>query len=400
MSKPPSSRPSIAPAKAKPKTASDAKALQALNDSSSAATAPRVRASVENATLRNAMVVIAVVVTGAALFWLGGILTPLALAIFLLIMIDGMARFLRKRVPAMPGWASVSLALAAAVLAFVGTVLIVAEYATGFVAQMSTYGPRLTSLITRVAGMLNLETPPTPTLNQLFDGLQPHLGRFGRGLQNFASNALFVLVYLGFLIASRAGFARKVSKLFPQREERAEALEVFQRIRVGVERYLWIQTVTGLVIAVLSWAVMAAVGLENAFFWAFLIFVAGYIPIIGGAVGCFLPPLVALVQFETFWPALILLAALNVINFIVANVVLPRMQGDSLNLDPVVVLLALAFWGAIWGLAGMFLSTPLTVMTMVILAQFPGTQWIAVLLSGDGDPLGVEKGRKPARLEK
>ena len=53
-----------------------------------------------------------------------------------------------------------------------------------------------------------------------------------------------------------------------------------------------------------------------------------------------------------------------------------------------VVLLALAFWGAIWGVAGMFLSTPLTVMAMVILAQFKGTEWIAILLSGDGDPLG------------
>ena len=50
------------------------------------------------------------------------------------------------------------------------------------------------------------------------------------------------------------------------------------------------------------------------------------------------------------------------------------------------VLLALAFWGAIWGLAGMFLSTPLTVMAMVILAQFPGTRWMAVLLSADGEP--------------
>jgi AI-2 transport protein TqsA len=62
------------------------------------------------------------------------------------------------------------------------------------------------------------------------------------------------------------------------------------------------------------------------------------------------------------------------------------MQGRSLNIDPVVVLLALAFWGAIWGVTGAFLSTPLTVMLMVILAQFSGTRWIAVLLSADGEP--------------
>jgi predicted PurR-regulated permease PerM len=63
------------------------------------------------------------------------------------------------------------------------------------------------------------------------------------------------------------------------------------------------------------------------------------------------------------------------------------MQGDSLNLDPVAVLLSLAFWGVLWGVAGMFLSTPRTVMAMVILAQFKGSMWLAVLMSGDGDPL-------------
>ena len=158
------------------------------------------------------------------------------------------------------------------------------------------------------------------------------------------------------------------------------------RIRNGVERYLWIQTVTGAIIAIASWMIMAAVGLDNALFWAFLIFVAGYIPVIGGAVGVLLPPVFALVQFNGFWQAGILFVALNVINFVVANVILPRMQGDSLNMDPVVVLLSLAFWGKVWGVVGMFLSTPLAVMAMAILAEFRGSRWIAVLLSGDGEP--------------
>ena len=163
-------------------------------------------------------------------------------------------------------------------------------------------------------------------------------------------------------------------------------MAAFHRIRDGVEQYLWVQTITGLMIAGASWAVMLAIGLENALFWAFLIFIASYIPIVGGIVGVAAPPLFALVEFPTIWPALILLAVLQTIQFVVGNVIQPRMQGRSLNMDPVVVLLALAFWGAIWGLPGMFLSTPLTVMAMVILAQFDETRWISVLLSADGDP--------------
>jgi AI-2 transport protein TqsA len=81
---------------------------------------------------------------------------------------------------------------------------------------------------------------------------------------------------------------------------------------------------------------------------------------------------------------------------VVGNVILPRMQGDSLNMDPTVVLLSLAVWGALWGVTGMFLSTPLTVACMLILAQFDGTRWIAILLSEDGDPRRAWIARRPA----
>jgi AI-2 transport protein TqsA len=58
------------------------------------------------------------------------------------------------------------------------------------------------------------------------------------------------------------------------------------------------------------------------------------------------------------------------------------------------VLFALAFWTVVWGVTGAFLSTPLTVIAMAILAEFKGTRPIAVLLSGDGKPysdLDLEK---------
>jgi predicted PurR-regulated permease PerM len=62
------------------------------------------------------------------------------------------------------------------------------------------------------------------------------------------------------------------------------------------------------------------------------------------------------------------------------------MTGSSLNISALVVLLSLAVWGALWGLTGMFLSAPLTVLIMIVLAQIPGARWIAVLLSEDGRP--------------
>ncbi len=353
-------------------------------------------------TSRNAVVFLAVVAAGAAMYFARDILTPLALAAFLAVMIDSFARVLSNRVPKFPQRLALPMAILLSLLLFGGSVWIVVDNGAEFVGQAKAYAPRLNEVIAKVTGLVGVQVPPT--IDDLIAQLNPqqYVGAVAGSLQNFASNAVLVLIYLGFIVASRRGFSRKIVALFPHHAERDRSMALFQRIRNGVEQYLWIQTVTGLIIAIAAWAVMALVGLDNAFFWAFLIFIASYIPILGGAVGCILPPLFALVQFNhTLLPAIILAAALQVIYFVVGNVVLPRMQGDSLNMDPTVVLLSLAVWGALWGVTGMFLSTPLTVAVMLILAQFDGTRWIAILLSEDGDPSGekaVEHG--PAGVAK
>jgi AI-2 transport protein TqsA len=347
---------------------------------------------------RNALVVIAAILGGYTMFWLREILTPLALAIFLLAMVDGLARLLAQRVPGIPVWAPLPVALLISVVTSGLVVYAVAANAASFVSQLFSETARLNILIAKVAGAFGVRVPPT--LAQIINQLNPtrYIGDVAHALQSFASGAIYVLVYLGFLIASRQGFQRKARALFPTLLEREGAATVFYRIRDSLQRYLWIQTVTGLMIALLSALAMYMVGLSNAIFWAFLILVLSFVPVIGGAIGSILPPLFALVQFPTLWQGVVLFIALQLIGFVVGNVIQPRMQRDSLNIDPVVVLLSLALWGAVWGLPGMFLSTPLTVAAITILAQFEGSRWIAILMSGDGEPEGRPEGAHPPAL--
>jgi AI-2 transport protein TqsA len=335
---------------------------------------------------RAATIIIATVLVGAVVWWLRGILTPLALALFLMVIIDGMARVMERRIPHFPQRAALPLALILTVLFVVLAGYELAAHAPNFASQLIAYGPELNKLIQHVGQQLGMEVPPT--VDQVIAQLNlPHyLAGVAATLEGLLSEAVFVFVYLIFLLISRSGFERKARTLFRTNEGYEHARAVFIRIRKGVERYVWVQTIAALIIATGTFALMRAVHLDNAVFWTFLIFVFAYIPIIGGAVGILLPPLFALVQFSTHWQALVLLIGAEVIHFIVGNFVAPRMQGMSLNVDPVVVVLSLAFWGAIWGVPGMFLSTPLTVVAIVVLIQFPSTRWIAVLLSRDGAP--------------
>ena len=350
---------------------------------------------------RNALVAVAVVATGAAVYWLADILTPLAMAIFLLIMIDGLKRFIETRTPVPSHWAGAA-ALIVVILGFFASIGIVVYGAAGFFNETTgvaaRIGPRLDQIISDVYVLLGMVEPPT--VSDLIARIEVgnYLAIIARQAQGVVTGAIFVLIYLAFLLASQAGFKRKLVGMFPDRTARGEAQEVFHRVRGGVEGYLWVQTVTGVLICACAWVLMRVVGLQNAEFWTFVIFIVGFIPVLGGAVAGLAPPLFALVQFETYWQATVLLIGLQSILFISGNFIQPRMQGDNQNIDPVVVLLSLAFWGKVWGVVGMFLSTPLAVMAMAILAEFKGSRWMAILLSGDGEPYANETAEtKPRR---
>ena len=340
----------------------------------------------DTAAWKTAIVVAAVILVGFAAWALRDILSPFVLAVFLLLMIDGVARAIRDRVPGVPERLAMPAALIIIVAFFLLTIWMVADNTAQFVGQAGVYQKRLNDLLGQFAGRFGMKVPPTT--GQLFQQLNParFAGAAAKGVQDVASGAFVVLIYLGFLVASRSGFVTKGGKLFRSAESRIEAERIFKRIRQGVEGYVWVQTLTGLMIAVPSGLLMLGLGLSHAVFWAFLIFVASYIPVIGGAVGTILPPVFGLLEFPTLVQPIVLFVGLQAIGFVVGSVIQPRMQGTSLNVDPVVVFLSLAFWGAMWGLTGAFLSTPLTVMAMAILAQFTSTRWISVLLSSNGEP--------------
>lgn len=337
------------------------------------------------AALRIGVMVLAAVATGFALWAMRSILTPLALAIFLLLMIDGLARGLAQRVSWLPKRAALPVAIVFIVVIFAAAIWAVADNAAHFAREAPGYSVRLNGLMGEVAQRSGVQAPPT--VDDLLADASPAkvVTAVAGGLRRGGEVAVFVLIYLGFLIAARRGFPHKLHSLVTGAEG-LEADRLLERIRTGVESYVWGQTIIAGIIAGASAAIMALLGLKHLIFWAFLIFLASFIPVIGGAVGVLIPPLFALLQFSDLARPVAMLVGLELLHIAVGQVLQPRLHGRNLNLDPVVVVMALAFWSMIWGVAGAFLSIPLTVICMAVLAEFESTRWIAVLLSSDGQP--------------
>ena len=95
--------------------------------------------------------------------------------------------------------------------------------------------------------------------------------------------------------------------------------------------------------------------------------------------------------------AAVVFGGIQIVAFVVGNLIYPRMQAETQNISPVATLLSLAFWGWMWGIIGAFLAVPMTLIVMMICAQFPRSRWLAVLLSNDGRIASLEQPAKPRR---
>jgi AI-2 transport protein TqsA len=118
-----------------------------------------------------------------------------------------------------------------------------------------------------------------------------------------------------------------------------------------------------------------------ALIWAVLTFFCNFIPYIGSVVGYTVPTLFALVNFGFGWEFITIAVLLLTIHLVTASFVEPAIIGKAVGLSPVIILFALAFWGSLWGLTGMLLAVPLTVMLKIIAEHLDATRPMAKLVA-------------------
>jgi AI-2 transport protein TqsA len=334
--------------------------------------------------LRNAGVFLAVAVGGVVVGYLRGIVTPLVIAVFLLMLIDGFDRAMEQRLPALPAWLRSTLGAVLTVTGFAIVVGICAHDARAFATQIGVIAPKIDALLAQVAGPLQTPAPRLGDLIRLASSAASLTHVFGAA-RGFASEAVLVVIYLGFLLVSRRAFGLKVQRMFASANAREHAARVFTRVRSASEQYVGLQTLKAALVAATAFVIMRLIGLSDPLFLALMLFLAAYVPIVGGIAAAVVPALIAIGEFDGVFKPVLLFALLGGSIFVIENILLPKLQSDRLNLDPVFILLSLGFWGALLGPAGALLSTPLTVVVMAVASEFEGARWLAVLLSKDGE---------------
>lgn len=355
-------------------------------------------------TIRSGVVGIWIIATAMiiALLYLGrSIFAPFAMAVFLFLVMEGFARAIHDQVHFLGRQFSRAIAILTVLLGFGLFVGLLAQGIAQFGEQAAEYERKINDLIADVYGLLQMDQAPTLTEIIFNETGQRFFATIANATGDLSGDLVVILIYVAFLFLAQSAWGPKLDRLFPVPEQRDQVRDIGEAARRGIETYLWTQTVISALITMLTYFTLLFLGVENALFLAALIFVLNYIPTIGSIVAAFVPTLFALVQPDmpgwvpaeganaSYVFALFVFLGVSFWQFMIGNFVQPRIMGETLNLSALVVLLSLAIWGAIWGIPGMFLSAPLTVLLMVLFSQSSSTRWIAILLSSDGNPGGV-----------
>lgn len=329
-----------------------------------------------------------------------GVLIPFVIAGFLCFLIYTLKENVR-RAPLVgrfiPGWLSFLIAFSIIGAGAVLFVEIIRANVEALLDAWPSYEARLRQLAGEAIGWFrNSSLIPAELLGGVeqiqqsaIDLIRPVLARIASGLTGLTSNFLTfitIFLYLVFMLIERGRIFRKINLLGADDRERKVINETIRDIGVLVRQYITVKTISNLVTATISFAIMKIIGVQFAGFWALLIFTLNYIPIFGAASAITLPVLLALVQPDGGGVQLALTALVFLIGAeqIMSNGIEPRLVGRTLNLSPLVVLFSLSVWGSLWGFAGLLLSVPITVTVMLVLTQFESTRPIAIMLSDDG----------------
>lgn len=335
------------------------------------------------------LLVIAVIATGGALEAMSDVMIPFALAMFLAIalapVVDGLAERTRLSRPLS---VALTMLLGALLLAVVGGVVAssIADYNQQFGGSSVTApGQEGSSVAPDADGQLEAEA--AGALGELVERLPEQVQAAVGDLTGKLESLLPGLVALLGTVLSQ-GVTVGIFLLFlllEQRKERSSGVggQVRQRVKQYISVKVLTSAVTGIAVGLALWGV----GAPMPMLFGLLSFLLNFIPTIGSVIAVALPfPLLLATGASTVTVVLALVLP-GVIQFVVGQIWENKLLGDKFDLRASVVLLALVFWGKIWGIVGMILATPIAAVVKTLMEGQELTRPVARLM-GQSDDAG------------
>lgn len=322
------------------------------------------------------------------IFAIGGVMKitqsvflPLIIALLFMYILDPLINGLTKvKIPRI-------IAIIIVLMIIFGVLYLVALFlyssVNSLIREFPKYQRKIQFLIDQIGILLGDRLPVSI---RLFDdinwglSIRGYLISISESFVGFISKLFMVIIFLIFLLLEKPYLKTKLAMAF-QSNMNTRIDKMLEHINDQIGRYLIIKLLISLLTGLLFYVSFLIIGLDFALIFGILAVLFNFIPSIGSILITLLTILMSFVQFYPSWPPIIaVIICTNVIQTLVGNILDPKVSGDRLNLSPFLVIFSLMFWGWLWGIIGMFLAVPLTVVVKIIFENIPALRPVSIIM--------------------
>ncbi|HEX4630620.1 MAG TPA: AI-2E family transporter [Chthoniobacterales bacterium] len=175
----------------------------------------------------------------------------------------------------------------------------------------------------------------------------------------FVASAVVMFILLYFLLAYDGVFLAKIIRVTPRLDDKKRAVSMMRDVEEHISRYLLTITAINIGLGIAVGTTVHFLGLRNPIMWGVMVAILNFVPYLGALTGIICMTLGAVLSFDSLGYAMIFPASYLLLAILEGNFITPFVLGKSLTLNPVLILISLAFWGWMWGISGMILAVPI-----------------------------------------
>jgi predicted PurR-regulated permease PerM len=174
------------------------------------------------------------------------------------------------------------------------------------------------------------------------------------------------MVVLFFLLAAGDRLLRGLIEILPRFSDKRQAVDIASEIQRNIGGYLLTITMMNSLVGIATGLAMWSCGLGDPILWGSMAFLLNYVPILGPLTGIGIFLVAGIVALEWPWYALLPAFLYTLIHIAEGEVITPMLLAKRFTLNPVIVIVSLIFWHAVWGIPGAFLAVPLLAVIKIL----------------------------------
>ncbi len=341
-----------------------------------------------------AFILIVLVLVAIILKNLGGIFKPLIVSIFFVFIMQPAVRIFNKylKIPRGLGFLFVFVIL---VLVFYFSGILIQANLSGLSEKLPNYEMKINEFLKNINTKYDLYPGSSLSIKEILKLIpkSAYSDLFSATANIFyeiVTFLVFVLIISVFFLMEAKNIDLRILKAFgKQKSEKIR--RVYKNITSNINKYLVTKALINLLTSITAGILMLIFGIDFFVLWIFIMFIMLWIPYIGNIISLVPPILLGFLQYGSSIHPILFTILIITSSLIWGNVVEPKFLGKRLNISPLLVILAMTFFGWLWGIVGIILAVPIVVAIKIVAENFNATKPISILMSEAIDEQDAEK---------